>query len=339
MRRLILGLVVGCIAVLPVIAASPDDGMRIRRSANVDRAVYNSPSYGRPSAGNQSESDFSAFQTAPSPSAGFVLNINQAPPRQGTVRQVPQPFTSANFQKEGGEVFVKQLAPRDLNLLSSRDIILLIDRSGSMSEEDCPAPRGGFGFLSRISGEPYDVSRWNWCASELMTMARMAAGALRQGMRVVMFATDDTAYERVRLEQIPQIFGVNHPAGSTNAAAALKKQLDWYFTNKANHQGQSSPVVIAVITDGLPNNARALKKAIVEATLAMERPDEIAITFLQVGRDRSGVNLVHELDDDLVRQGARFDIVDCKDFGDLLNAGLGRALADAISESGRVTGR
>ena len=234
---------------------------------------------------------------------------------------------------------IKQLAPRDLNLLSSRDIILLIDKSGSMSEEDCPAPREGFGFLSRFTGQMDAASRWDWCANELITMSRMAAGALRQGMRVVMFATDDDVFDRVRLEQIPQIFRGNRPSGSTNAAAALKKQLSWYFANKASQQGRNRPVVIAVITDGLPNNARALKKAIVEATASMQRPDEIAITFLQVGRDRSGVNLVHELDDGLMRQGATFDIVDCKDFGDLLNVGLGRALVDAISETGRVAGR
>lgn len=339
MQRMTLGLLLCCISILPVFAAAPDDAMRIKRSQNADVSNYRAPAYSRPAYngqayGNSLNSDFSAFQTAPvARSAGFTLNINPAPPRPAPVRP-----PASSFERQAG-VFVKQLAPRDLNLLSSRDIILLIDRSGSMSEEDCPATRGGFGFFSRLNGQMDAATRWEWCENELITMSGMAAGALRQGMKVVMFATDDNVFDRVRLEQIPQIFGANRPSGSTNAAAALKKQLNWYFANKASQQGRNRPLVIAVITDGLPNNARALKKAIVEATNSMQRPDEIAITFLQVGRDSSGVNLVHELDDDLIRQGAMFDIVDCKDFGDLLNVGLGRALADAISETGRVAGR
>lgn len=324
MRRIticLLAWVLAILTILPVLAQN-NGGLRINRDGG----------WG---------ADFdSAFQSAPrqevrvAPSRGYAVDANafQSAPPPPVLDIAPSNSFSAGS-------FVKQLAPRELNVLSSRDVILLIDKSGSMSEKDCPPPRDGLRFLYRIAGGADPVSRWDWCENELINMSRLTSSAMRQGMRVVLFSTDQTAYERVRMDQIPEIFRRNYPQGSTNAAPALKRQLDWYFSNRVTQRDRSRPVVIAVITDGLPNNTRALKKAILDATASMQRPDEIAITFLQIGADRQGVRLVHELDDDLVRQGAVFDIVDSKDFGELLNIGLARALIAAIGETNRVAGR
>lgn len=309
-----------CIAVLPAIA-QVDSGFRLQRSANTATG-----------------DDWSTeFQTAPpvvDPGvAGFTLDINTVQTRPSAPQMTP---SFASLGQQAMTSFAKQLGPRELNLLSSRDVVILIDKSGSMGDRDCPAPARGLRFLPRIGLTDEAISRWEWCENELITMSQMASGALRQGIRVVLFASDQSVYDKVRFSEIPRIFKSTWPAGSTNAAPALRTQLEAYFANRV--AGRSRPVVIAVITDGLPNNTRAVKKAIIDATASMQRPDEIAITFLQVGADRKGINLVHELDDDLVRQGAVFDIVDCKDFSDLLNVGLGRALADAINETGRVAG-
>jgi hypothetical protein len=322
MRRLIFGMIALSMAILPAIA---QDQYRLQRAP------------GQP-ASTDWVNDFSdapaPANAAPNGSAGFVMNINGDTSR----RPAPElPFALPPTVQRGVDQFVKKLGTRELSLLSSRDVIILLDKSSSMGDKDCPAPQTGLRLFSRMGEETPDVSRWDWCEAELLDMSRMAGGALRQGLRLVLFSSDQNVYDRVRLNEIPRVFQENYPGGSTNEAAALKAQLDWYFQNKA--AGRTRPVVIAVITDGLPNNARALKKAIIDATHAMDRPDEVAITFLQVGRDRHGVNLVHEMDDDLVRQGAVFDIVASKDFGQLLQEGLGKALADAINESSRGVAR
>jgi hypothetical protein len=321
MRGLIFGMIALSIAVLPAIA---QDQYRIQRApAQASTDWVNDFSGPPPATGN-----------GPTGSAGFVMEINGDTSR----RPAPElPFALPPAVQRGVTQFVKKLGTRELNLLSSRDVVILVDKSSSMGDKDCPAPASGLRLFSRLGEETPEVSRWDWCEAELVDMAKLAGGALRQGLRLVMFAGDQQVYDRVRLNEIPRAFQENYPSGSTNEAAAVKAQLDWYFQNKASRP--TRPVVIAVITDGLPNNARALKKAIIDATRQMERPDEVAITFLQIGRDRHGVSLVHELDDDLVRQGAVYDIVDSKDYGELLQVGLGKALADAISEGSRGVAR
>jgi hypothetical protein len=293
--------------------------------------------YERPGPSRQSvmDDDWGAEFSTPPPRPQV-----QAQPRyQQPAPQGPVMSIGAGAGQGSGSSFVKQLGPRELNILSSRDVIILIDKSGSMEEKDCPPPRQALGFLSRWTGIAEPISRWDWCESELLNLTNSAGSALRQGLRVVMFASDQQVFDRVSLGTVPQIFRRNSPGGSTNAGPALKSQLDWYFGNKTMRANRVRPIAIAVITDGLPNNTRALKKAIVEATRSMERPDEIAITFLQIGGDRKGIELVHELDDNMLAEGAQFDIVDSKDFGELLRIGLGRALTDAIMESGRMTSR
>lgn len=334
MRRLISCLFAGWMAILPALGQS-DDSLRMRRNPQ----PVTSPS-------GWAES----FETPPAAppagdavlpgTAGFALDIN-VPPHPANLPTTPRlpaiaPFV-VPYAQRAVDRFVKKLGARELNLLSTRDVVILIDKSGSMGDKDCPPPAKGLRFIPRGNDSEDAVSRWDWCEGELFDLSQSAAGALRQGLRVVMFASDQQVYDHVRVNQIPQIFHTNYPEGSTNAAPALRAQIDQYFGNKST--GRSRPMVIAVITDGLPSNTKALKKVIIDATTAMQRPDEIAITFLQVGTDKKGIHLVHELDDDLPRQGASFDIVDCKDFPDLLNQGLGRALADAISENGKVAGR
>lgn len=305
MRRIIVVLVMSFLILAPAFAQGYDT--RIRRST-----------------------DFSIMDSAQD-FAGM--------PVQQSVPGSAMPIQQMEMPRGASPAFVKQLAPREVSVLSSRDIIVLVDRSGSMQEKDCPPQRYGLQFLTRW-GQPLEpISRWDWCENEMMRFSNLTSGFLRQGMKVVMFASDQTSYSNVRLHQIAQIFHRNYPSGSTNAAPALKAQLDWYFQNRVNARQNTRPVAIAIITDGLPNNTRALKKAIVDATRSMQRPDEIAITFLQVGNDRNGIKLAHELDDDLVRQGAMFDIVDSKDFSELLQIGLARALVDSITESNRVAGR
>jgi hypothetical protein len=324
MRSILLSLTLLISAVLPAIADDwePEGGVRLRRNASV--------------ADTQFQRDFTeAPRNSAQPPSGaeFTLDVSQFSSRRPST-DMPSgpvlPITSG--VAEQGRTFFKKLMGRDLQILGSRDIILLIDKSGSMGDKDCPPPTEGLRFPMR-NGEPIpSVSRWDWCEQELISLSRNAAGGLQKGMRVVLFAGDQTVYDHVNISQVSQIFHNNWPQGSTNAAAALQSQLEQYFSARARGE-RVRPLVIAIITDGLPNSSGALKQAIVDMTRAVRAPGEIAITFLQIGNDKKGIRLVHEIDDKLVQQGALYDLVDSKDFGELQSVGLGRALVDAINKA------
>ena len=94
--------------------------------------------------------------------------------------------------------------------------------------------------------------------------------------------------------------------------------------------GHVKPLAIAIVTDGMPTNPMSLKRLIIETTHNMLNPHEIRITFLQIGTEREGFEQLNELDNYLVSEGARFDIVATKPFPEVVRAGLARSLVDAI---------
>jgi hypothetical protein len=111
--------------------------------------------------------------------------------------------------------------------------------------------------------------------------------------------------------------------------------LNEYFARRNDTGGHCKPLAIAIITDGMPDNPRSLRDLIVEATHAMRNPHEITITFLQIGTEREGYELLHDLDQNLLHEGAKYDIVSSKPFPDVVRDGLARSLVDAISSNGK----
>jgi len=87
---------------------------------------------------------------------------------------------------------------------------------------------------------------------------------------------------------------------------------------------------VAVISDGEPNDPDKVADVIRDATWQMKNPDQIAITFLQVGHGDDGTDILREFDQQLKRQGAKYDIVDRKSFYELQRLGLLGALVASI---------
>ena len=295
--------------------------------------------------------DSSSFASFPRQT--FTAPISQAP------LNVQQP-TSAPATRPS---FSATLSQQDLALLGSRDVVVLIDKSGSMGDMDCPAPMFGGGSGGRIASKavgmfgtlagaaagfggisiggpgfgvrgagPGVVSRWEWAGAQLTALAGATSGVLPKGITAMFFDNSYQVFPNVRVQQIPQLFAREHPSGSTDVTGALKACLVDYFKRKAADPAHTKPLVVAVITDGMPNNENSLKNLIVNTSNRMARPDEIAITFLQVGRERDGLDLLHELDDGMQMRGAQFDIVDSKVFPEVARFGLSRALVLAITE-------
>jgi hypothetical protein len=247
---------------------------------------------------------------------------------------------------------------RDLANIGRHDVILIIDKSGSMRTTDCPNTLGqgggqdpdsqllqmlsmgarmgmnaGFGMRTHgmhgMGMGANGISRWDWCKAQTYDLSKQTSSVLPEGLTVEMFSNDCRVFPHVELSQVPQLFAANSPGGNTNTATAVGRALQDYFNRRAASNGHVKPLLIAVITDGLPDNPEALKEVIINATMQMTRPDEIAITFLKIGADPEGDALIDEMNY-LQAQGARFNIVHSKQFPELVKSGLTRALVDCV---------
>jgi 5,10-methylene-tetrahydrofolate dehydrogenase/methenyl tetrahydrofolate cyclohydrolase len=85
-----------------------------------------------------------------------------------------------------------------------------------------------------------------------------------------------------------------------------------------------------VITDGEPDDRKAVIQVIIAASQKMDRDEELAISFIQVGADPTATQYLKLLDDDLEKVGAKFDIVDTVTIDDMADMSLLEVLLNAI---------
>jgi len=191
------------------------------------------------------------------------------------------------------------------------EIVVVIDKSGSMSERDCPQ----------------GLSRWDWCREQTRDFGRIAADILNKPMAVAVFSDEVVRYDNVKTDAITAIFYENKPDGGTNTGEALEEQFAHHF-----HYGAGRKLLMVVITDGAPNFPPAVENAIIDATLHMRHPDEITVTFLQIGSEIMGTRVLSVLDRELTNIGARCDIVNVKPSDEVVRLGIRKALVNALTE-------
>jgi hypothetical protein len=73
-------------------------------------------------------------------------------------------------------------------------------------------------------------------------------------------------------------------------------------------------------------------KVIIEASRQMDRDEELAISFVQVGSDPQATKFLKILDDELQGVGAKFDIVDTVTIDDMEDMTLTEVLLNAITD-------
>ena len=249
-----------------------------------------------------------------------ALNANAGmnPPLSASA-DTSNPFKKLHNFLVGGS---RQLSGAELANLGRHDIVLLIDKSWSMREQDCLSMDRRWGV----------ISRWDWCREQTTDLAQQAGSVLKRGISVVLFSWSTMVFPHVDVNQIPRIFQDNHPDGKTREASALATILDDYFQRRSTSRGKVAPLLVAIITDGRPDSESDVRKRIIEATHNMQSPDEIRLTFLLVGQDPRGMQFIQEMDNGLVAQGAKFDIVSSRPFHQLVKTGLAAAMCESLSE-------
>jgi Mg-chelatase subunit ChlD len=199
-------------------------------------------------------------------------------------------------------------------MLQNRDYTLIIDKSGSMSTPDQPGNR----------------TRWQMAQESTLALARKCEQFDPDGITVYLFSGRFKRYDNVTAAKVEQIFQENDPMGTTDLAGVLKDATDRYFQTKATTSTDGETIL--VITDGEPDDRKAVMRVIIEASQKMERDEELAISIIQVGNDATATRFLKVLDDELASAGAKFDLVDTITIEDMENYTLAEVLLNAIQD-------
>jgi hypothetical protein len=201
-------------------------------------------------------------------------------------------------------------------MMSDRDYTLILDKSGSMSTPDQAGGR----------------SRWDIAQESTLALARKCEQFDPDGLTVYVFSGRFKRYDDVTSAKVAQIFLENDPAGTTNLAGVLQNALDDYFQRKAAGKTKLNGETILVVTDGEPDDRKAVFEVIIKATQQMERDEELGISMIQVGSDAQATKFLKALDDQLQSVGAKFDICDTITLDDMEEMSLADILMNAITD-------
>jgi hypothetical protein len=218
-------------------------------------------------------------------------------------------------------------AEPNLMELSKYDVVLIVDKSYSMARVDCPVTAGD---------SVHKISRWEWCRKEMLDLSKNTAGILPDGIRLVLYSSKVITYDNANAEQIESAFSQNKPDGATKTAQALDGEFSRFFNLKDEELRDGEPehvrpLLIAVITDGAPNDPKVVIEKIAEASEKMTKPQEIALTFLQVGNDSRAGHFFDQLKLGSGKMERRYDIVTTRPFSELCRVGLQSGLIDAVT--------
>lgn len=205
----------------------------------------------------------------------------------------------------------------DVSKLKDRDYVLVIDKSGSMGTKDCPGNK----------------SRWDYCKETTQAIAAKIQELDPDGITVYTFGSGFKRYDGVTADKVAQIFKENEPAGGTNMNPFLRDVFSDYNKRKSAGSTKANGEMLLVVTDGASDDMAQIAKQIVTFGNSLANADdEYGIGFFQVGNDPDASAFLKKLDDDLVNQGAKHDIVDCKTFDEIENIGLTEALIQALTD-------
>lgn len=199
--------------------------------------------------------------------------------------------------------------------LALRDYILIIDKSGTMCKKD-PGCK---------------VSRWNAVQESVYAIASKIIGLDPDGVSVYVFSGKFKAYKDVSSpESVNNIFLENEPMGGTVLAPVLRAAFTEYFTSKGTPKQKPNGATIIVVTDGEADDKTDVMMEISKAALSMTKPNELAISFIQVGKEDAASAYLKYLDESLSAICGGRDIVHTVKMDEIEDRGLTQVLIDAV---------
>jgi hypothetical protein len=154
--------------------------------------------------------------------------------------------------------------------------------------------------------QPGARSRWATARESTEAFARKCEELDPDGLTLYVFASKFRRYERVTADRVGTVFVENEPCGGTDLAGVLEHAFGAYFERKGT--ALARPETILVVTDGAPDDEKAVMRALIKAAKRVGTADELAVSFIQVGTDPGARRFLKILDDEMVRAGATYDI-------------------------------
>lgn len=199
--------------------------------------------------------------------------------------------------------------------LAEFDLEIVVDESKSMLRKDCP---GG-------------ISRWEWCGEELSELSKQLAPYVQNGFTLITFASDYEVLENATPEDVIQRFDKRPAATTTRMSMPLNNRFK-RLAKKSN----SKPVLMVLITDGVPSpktEADLVIDSLIAASKQVNNKRDLTVAIFEIGQEnQEGKQFIKEIDDDLVKRGARYDIVRSLPFVELERVGLVNALVTVMRD-------
>lgn len=204
-------------------------------------------------------------------------------------------------------VAARKEAPPDENskALSKHEIVLLVDSSASMNTKDCPNNK----------------SRWQWCRDQASNLLKEKI--LVGKTSIALFSSNFSSHAHCSLSDLPHVFENNSASGETNLAPPLKDALE----SLSSQLYAGRPALITIITDGRPTDVDKVRKLLIDTANSLKDPTLLNITFIEIGTPEK---YLKEFDTDLVKQGAKADIVSLYPFSEVNQKGMVKVLAQSI---------
>lgn len=208
---------------------------------------------------------------------------------------------------------------RFYRFLAPCKLVVLVDRSDSM--------KAGLGI------GPGDISRWTWCEQQLKDLTKFCQGKLAGGITIIPFNDVYQVLPNCCSKDLEYMYDNVIPEGSTNIYNPLQAVISEQLRTAA---ADRVPMLIVILTDGLPNQGDPLDSLIMDATKKIDSPTDLVITFFQIGKTLESDELLERLDKELVSSGASMDIVKCRYFEELLSIGLKQAMLESVEDAARA---
>lgn len=202
------------------------------------------------------------------------------------------------------------------SIIENRDYTLLIDKSSSMATAD----------------QLGEKTRWEIAREATCALAQKCEEIDPDGITVYVFSGRFRRYDNVTADKVTQIYEENEPMGRTDLASVLQHALDNYFERKAAGTTKPNGETLLVVTDGAPTDSKAVMRLIIDASQKIDRDEELALSLIQVGKDKKATQFLKALDDQLQAAGAQFDIVDTITVEDMEDISLSEVLLNAITD-------
>lgn len=199
----------------------------------------------------------------------------------------------------------------DTTKLQEYDYVLVFDRSGSTTEDDCP---GG-------------MTRADYMDESALAFAREVGKIDQDGLGVVIGkGSNVVAKDGVTAKEMKELLAAHRPGGTTPIHTWL--EAAFALAGKSDKKD-----FITVFFDGTPDDKAAVERVLIEQANRQETDDGLTVLFVQIGYDKAAAAWLKELDDGLVAKGAKFDIVDTCTMEDLIVANSAvEIIAKAIND-------